>query len=46
MNTLKEQMKSGTLKPYVSVTFPFDKMAETHKQTKSGRTVGKAVVTL
>ena len=46
MNTLKEQIESGTLKPHVSVTFPFEKMAEAHKQIESGRTVGKAVVTL
>jgi NADPH:quinone reductase-like Zn-dependent oxidoreductase len=46
MNTLKKQIESGTLKPHVSVTFPFDKMAEAHKQIESGRTVGKAVVTL
>lgn len=46
MNTLREQIESGTLKPHVSVTFPFDQMAEAHKQIESGRTVGKAVVTL
>ena len=46
MNTLKEMIESGTLKPYVSVTFPFEHMAEAHKQIESGRTVGKAVVTL
>lgn len=46
MNMLKDQLESGTLKPHVSVTFPFDKMADAHKQIESGRTVGKAVVTL
>ena len=46
MNTLKEQVEGGTLKPHVSVTFPFDQMAEAHKQIESGRTVGKAVVRL
>jgi len=46
MNTLKEQIESGTLKPHVSVTFPFAQMAKAHKQIESGRTVGKAVVTL
>ncbi|MGI9536106.1 MAG: NADP-dependent oxidoreductase [Desulfocapsaceae bacterium] len=46
MNTLKEQIESGALKPHVSVTFPFNNMAEAHKQIESGRTVGKAVVTL
>ena len=46
MNTLKEQIESGKLKPHVSVTFPFEQMAEAHKQIESGRTVGKAVVRL
>ena len=46
MNTLREQVESGTLKPHVSVTFPFEQMAEAHKQIESGRTVGKAVVKL
>ena len=46
MNTLKQQIESGALKPHVSVSFPFDQMAEAHKQLESGRTVGKAVVTL
>ena len=46
MNTLKEQIERGTLKPHVSVTFPFERMADAHKQIESGRTIGKAVVTL
>jgi NADPH:quinone reductase-like Zn-dependent oxidoreductase len=46
MNTLKEQMESGKLKTHVSMTFPFEQMAQAHKQIESGRTVGKAVVTL
>lgn len=46
MNTLKEMLENETLKPHVSITFPFEKMAEAHKQIESGRTVGKAVVTL
>ena len=46
MNKLSEQLKSGALKPHVSITFGFDQMAEAHKQIESGRTVGKAVVTL
>ena len=45
MNTLKEYMESGVLKPHVSNTFSFEQMAEAHKQIESGRTVGKAVVT-
>ena len=46
MNTLKDQLESGKLKPHVSATFPFDKLADAHIQIESGRTVGKAVVTL
>ena len=46
MNTLKELIEDNTLKPHVTMTFPFEKMAEAHKQIESGRTVGKAVVTL
>lgn len=44
MNELKEQIENGKLKPHVSVTFPFDKMRDAHKQIESGRTVGKVVV--
>lgn len=46
MNTLKTMIEDGTVKPHVSVTFPFEKMADAHRQIESGRTVGKAVVTL
>ena len=46
MNQLKEQMESGALKPHVSVSFRFEQMGEAHEQIESGRTVGKAVVTL
>ncbi|MDF7808197.1 NADP-dependent oxidoreductase [Pontiellaceae bacterium B12219] len=46
MNTLAGMLKEGTLKPHVSVTFPFEKLQDAHLQIESGRTVGKAVVTL
>ncbi|MFT5701097.1 MAG: NADPH:quinone reductase-like Zn-dependent oxidoreductase [Desulforhopalus sp.] len=46
MNTIKELIEAGTVKPHVSVTFPFEKMAAAHEQIESSRTVGKAVVTL
>lgn len=46
MNTLKSMLEAGTLKPHVSVTFPFEKMPDAHLQIESGRTVGKAIVTL
>lgn len=46
MNTLKGLLEGGAIKPHVSKTFPFDRMAEAHRQLESGRTVGKVVVTL
>jgi len=46
MNALRELLESGALKAHVSKTFPFEALAEAHVQLESGRTVGKAVVTL
>lgn len=46
MNTLKELLENGSLKPHVSETFDFNDMAKAHLQLESGRTVGKVVVTL
>lgn len=46
MNILKEYLERGILKAHVSMTLPFSQMAEAHNQIESGRTVGKAVVTL
>ncbi|VGO17640.1 2-haloacrylate reductase [Pontiella desulfatans] len=46
MNTLKGMLEAGILKPHVSVTFPFEQLADAHLQIESGRTVGKAIVTL
>ena len=46
MNTLKQLVEAGSLKPHVSKTFPFVELADAHKQIETGRTVGKAVVTM
>ena len=46
MNTLKQLVETGSLKPHVSKTFPFAELADAHKQIETGRTVGKAVVTM
>lgn len=46
MNTLKEMLENGILKPHVSKTFLFSSMAQAHLQLESGRTIGKVVVTL
>jgi NADPH:quinone reductase-like Zn-dependent oxidoreductase len=46
MNTLKELLENGTIKPHVSKTFPFAEMGNAHLELESGRTVGKVVVNL
>jgi NADPH:quinone reductase-like Zn-dependent oxidoreductase len=46
MNTLKGMLEDGSLKPHVSITFPFEKMQDAHRQLETGRTAGKAVVIL
>jgi NADPH:quinone reductase-like Zn-dependent oxidoreductase len=46
MNTLKDLVETGVLKPHVSKTFPFAELAKTHEQIESGRTVGKVIVTV
>ncbi|MDF7826366.1 NADP-dependent oxidoreductase [Pontiellaceae bacterium B12227] len=46
MKQLAGMLENGTLKPHVSVTFPFDKLQDAHLQVESGRTIGKAVVTV
>jgi NADPH:quinone reductase-like Zn-dependent oxidoreductase len=44
MNTLKDLLANGTLKPHVSKTFPFSEMDKAHLEIETGRTVGKVVV--
>jgi NADPH:quinone reductase-like Zn-dependent oxidoreductase len=44
MDTLKDMLESGVLKPHVSKTFAFIEMADAHTQIESGRTVGKVIV--
>ena len=46
MNTLKNMLESGALKPHISKTFAFEKMGDAHLQLESGRTVGKVIVTM
>ncbi|MDC8004311.1 NADP-dependent oxidoreductase [Aureisphaera galaxeae] len=46
MNTLKDMLESGAVKPQISKSFPFDQMAKAHEQLESGRTVGKVIVKL
>ncbi|MEO1258590.1 MAG: NADP-dependent oxidoreductase [Bacteroidota bacterium] len=46
MNTIKNLLENGTVKPHISKTFSFTEMAQAHEQLESGRTVGKIVVTL
>lgn len=44
MATLRDMLASGSMKPHVSATFPFDDMEGAHAAIASGRTVGKIVV--
>lgn len=44
MNTLKDMLESGALKPHVSKIFTFENMADAHLQIESGRTVGKVII--
>ena len=46
MNTLKNLLEQGAIKPHVSKTFAFSDMQKAHEQLESGRTVGKIVVTI
>ena len=46
MNTIKDLLENGSIKPHISKTFSFTEMAQAHDQLESGRTVGKIVVTL
>ncbi len=46
MNTLKDLLESGAIKPFVSKEFAFKNMQDAHLQLESGRTVGKIVVLL
>ena len=46
MNTIKDLLECGVVKPHISKTFPFAEMAKAHEQLESGRTVGKVVVTI
>ena len=46
INTLKNMLESGALKPHISKTFAFEKMGDAHLQLESGRTVGKVIVTM
>lgn len=45
MQTIKEMIESGKLKPHVSKVYNFSEMKEAHNQLESSRTVGKLVVT-
>ncbi len=46
MNTLKEMLESGKIKPHISQSFSFEEMGKAHEQVESGRTVGKVIVTV
>lgn len=46
MKQIASLLEKGILKPFVSQTFPFEKMADAHTQLETGRTLGKIVVKL
>ncbi|PSK84814.1 NADP-dependent oxidoreductase [Prolixibacter denitrificans] len=46
MQVIADMLEKGRLKPHISHTFPFDQLADAHRQVESGRTVGKVLVTL
>ncbi len=46
MNTLKQMLMDGSIKPHVSKTFDFANLGDAHTAIESGRTVGKVIVTL
>ncbi len=46
MRTVAGFLEKGIIRSHVSQTFPFNKMADAHRQLESGRTVGKVIVQL
>jgi len=46
MNTLRQMLIDGTLKPRVSKTFEFAQLPDAHTAIEGGRSVGKVIVTL
>lgn len=43
MKQLAELLKQNIIKPYISHTFPLEKIAEAHRQQESGKTRGKII---
>lgn len=46
MRSIAGLLESGALTSFVSETFPFERMAEAHREIESGTTKGKIVVTV
>ncbi|MEO6893483.1 MAG: NADP-dependent oxidoreductase [Ginsengibacter sp.] len=46
MKIIADLMEKGVLKSHISKQFSFDKMADSHLQLETGRTVGKLVVNI
>ncbi|WP_119789546.1 NADP-dependent oxidoreductase [Flavobacterium anhuiense] len=46
MKAIADLLEKGIIRPFVSETFPFDKMKEAHLQQETGRTKGKIIITL
>jgi len=46
MEQLAELLEAGTLKSHIYKEYPFEQMAEAHRQSETGKTKGKIVVVL
>jgi len=46
MEQIAELLEAGTLKSHIFKEYPFDQMAEAHKQVETGKTRGKVVVVI
>lgn len=46
MEQLAELLEAGTIKPHISKEFPFEQMADAHRQLETGKTRGKIVIVL
>ena len=44
MNTIRNLLETGKVKPHISMAFNFNEMGKAHEQLESGRTRGKVVV--
>jgi len=46
IKAIAELLANGTIKPHIFQVFPFEKMADAHKQIETGRTIGRVVISI